>query len=152
MKRKKIIRYTLLTVLVLLAGAAWYIYKEYNRRHKDTARLKPDFSVQAPALISEFQADEHASNNKYWDKVIRVEGVLKEISKDDKGFYSLALGDTSSMSSVRCSMEALHNDDAAAAAKGSLVVVKGVCAGFNSDELLGSDVILVRTVIDKNKN
>ena len=77
--------------------------------------------------------------------------MLKEIVKDDKGFYSLALGDTSSMSSVRCSIDSVHSKEAAAVKKGSTIAVKGICSGFNADDMLGSDVILVRSVIDSKK-
>ena len=56
-----------------------------------------------------------------------------------------------SVSSVRCSIDSVHNIEAAAVKKGNNVSEKGICSGFSSDELLGSDVVLVRSVID-NKN
>ncbi len=149
MKRKKIIRYVVLPLLVILAAAAFYIYKEYNRTHKDTAKLKPDYSLPAARLVSEFETNEQASNKKYWDKVIRVEGDVKEVLKDDRGFISIALGDTSSLSSVRCSIDSQYTKDAGHIRKGDKVAIKGICSGYNADELLGSDVILVRSVPDK---
>lgn len=151
MKRKNIFRYILLPLLLISLLTAVYIYKEYNRTHKDTAKLKPDFSVTATGLLKEFETSEQASNKKYWDKVVRVEGMIKELNKDEKGFYSIVLGDTASMSSVRCSVDSAHTAEAASLKKGSVVTVKGICTGFNSDELLGSDVILVRAVVE-NKN
>ncbi len=151
MKRKKIIRYILIAVFIIVAAVALYIYKEYNRTHKDTASLKPDYSLEAASLIKEFEADEKASNKKFWDKVLKVQGMVKEVIKDDKGFYTVALGDTSSMSSVRCSIDSVHSNEAATVKKGSIIAVKGVCSGFNADELLGSDVILVRSVVDHKK-
>jgi hypothetical protein len=75
--------------------------------------------------------------------------VLKEATADDKGFYTLALGDEGSMSSVRCSVDSLYTADAAALSTGKTVKVKGVCSGFTADELLGSDVTLVRCAITK---
>lgn len=151
MKRKFFFRYVILPLLVVMAAAAVYIYREYNRTHKDTAKLKPDYTVSATGLIKEFETSEQAANKKYWDKVLRVEGMIKELSKDDKGFYSIILGDTASMSSVRCSVDSMHTAEAAPLKKGSVVTVKGICTGFNSDELLGSDVILVRSVVDNKK-
>ncbi len=148
MKRKNILRYIVLPLLVLLGAAAIYIYKEYNRTHKDTARLKPDYSVTATDLVKEFSENEQASNKKYWDKVIRVEGMVKELIKDEKGFYSIALGDTNAMSSVRCSVDSAHGSGAASVQKGNIIVVKGICSGYNADEMLGSDVLLVRSVVD----
>lgn len=148
MKRKKIIRYSLLAILLLAAAAAIYIYKEYNRRHKDTARLKPAYSIEATALLKEFESSESGSNKKFLDKVLRVEGMVKSLEQDEKGFYSVILGDTGSMSSVRCSIDSVHGPQAAAVKKGSRLAVKGICTGFNKDELLGSDLILVRSVVD----
>ena len=151
MKRKKIIRYVLLSLLVIIAAAALYIYKEYNRTHKDTANLKPDYSLAAASLVREFETNQEQSNKKYWDKVIRVEGMVKDITRDERGFFSVVLGDTSSMSSVRCSIDSAHTNEAARVKKGDMIAVKGICSGFNADELLGSDVILVRAVVDKKE-
>lgn len=151
MKRKNIIRYIVLPLLLVLAAVAFYIYKEYNRTHKDTARMKPDFTVTASQLIGEFESNEQNSGKKYWDKVIRVEGMVKELTRDERGFYTIILGDSVSMSSVRCSVDSSHSAEAAALKTGMQTAVKGICSGFNADELLGSDVILVRSVVDAKK-
>jgi tRNA_anti-like len=151
MKRKNIIRYIVLPLLLILGVAAIYIYKEYNRTHKDTARLKADYSATAVDLMAEFSANEQASNKKYWDKVIRVTGMVKEVTHDDKGFYSIALGDTASMSAVRCSIDSIHGNTAAAVKSGAIITVKGICSGYRADELLGSDVLLVRSVVENEK-
>jgi len=150
MKRKRKLLYILTGVLVVIAVAAWYIYSEYNRTHKDTALLKPDYTLNALDIIREFEADEPASGKKYWDKVIRVTGAVKNITKDEQGSFFVSLGDSSSLSSVRCSIDSAHSSEAARVHPGSYIAVKGICAGFSADELLGSDVILVRCVFDKN--
>jgi len=151
MKRKRMIWYIPLAVLLVLAVLAAYIYKEYNRTYEDTAEIKPDYSVTAASLLKEFEMDEPASNKKYWDKVILVNGMVKDRVKDDRGLYSLILGDTASMSSVRCNMDSVHNKEASAVKKGDQLSMKGICTGFNADELLGSDVILVRCVVYSKK-
>ncbi len=151
MKKGKKILIILGVILVVAAAAAFYIYKEYNRTHKDTADLEPDYSLSATNLIQEFETGEQAANKKYWDKIIEVDGVVKDISKDDKGFYSVVLGDTASMSSVRCSLDSVHNVEAAVFKKGSTASLRGICTGFNADELLGSDVILVRCAVISKK-
>lgn len=151
MKRKNILRYIVLPLLLVLGAVAIYIYREYNRTHKDTAKLKPDYSITATDLVKEFSDNEQVCNKKYWDKVIRVEGMVKELTKDEKGFFSIALGDTASMSSVRCSIDSTHSNEAASLQRGSVIAVKGICSGYNADELLGSDVILVRSVVDHKK-
>jgi len=151
MKRKKMIWYVLLAILLVLAVLVVYVYKEYNRTHEDTAAINPDYSIEAGILLKEFEMDEPASNKKYWDKVMLVDGMVKELVKDDRGLYSVILGDTASMSSVRCSMDSAHSNEAATVKKGDQLAMKGICTGFKADELLGSDVILVRCVVDSKK-
>jgi hypothetical protein len=151
MKRKKIIRYIVLPLLVIGAVAAIYLYKEYNRKHKDTAKTKADYSLPASDLLAEFASNEKASGEKYMDKVLRVEGMIKDIIKDEKGFYTVLLGDTSSMSSVKCSIDSTHTSEADHLQKGTMLAVKGVCTGYTADELLGADVVLVRSVVDPKK-
>lgn len=138
-------------LLIIIVAALLYLYKEYNRTNKDTAGLTPDYTVPASSIIKEFETDESLAGRKYTDKIILVHGFIKDLLKDDRGFYSVMLGDTASMSSVKCSMDSIYNHMALTLQKGTYATVKGVCAGFNADELLGSDVILVRCVIDKNK-
>ncbi len=151
MKRKKIIRYIVLPLLVIGAVAAIYIYKEYNRKHKDTAKVKADYSLLAADLLAEFSNNEKASGEKYMDKILRVEGTVKDIIKDEKGFYTVSLGDTASMSSVRCSIDSTHTSEVVNLQKGTKLAVKGVCTGYTADELLGADVVLVRSVVDSKK-
>jgi len=150
MRRKKTVRYLIILLLIVIVTGALYFYKEYNRKNKDTIQRKADYTIAAVLIIKEFETDESSARKKYSDKVIRTEGIVKDIIKDDHGFYSVMLGDAASMSSVKCSMDSVHNADAAGLQTGTQVSIKGICAGFNADELLGSDVVLVRCVIDRN--
>ncbi len=149
MKRKKIITWVIAILLIAGAGGAYYAYQEYNRKQKDTADLKADFTATAVALLDEYQKDEKAANARYLGKVLQVDGLVKDLLRDDKGFYSVVLGDTASMSSVRFSMDSLHNAQAATLVKGNKAVLKGICTGYNADEMLGSDLILNRAIIEK---
>jgi uncharacterized protein YyaL (SSP411 family) len=152
MKRKKLIRNIVLVVLLIGSVAVFYVYKEYNRTHKDTAEITSDFSATATGLIQEFEVNEQAANKKYWDKIIEVKGMVKEVVQDDRGFYTVILGDTAVMSSVRCSMDSTHNAEAVVIKKGEIYSMKGICTGYNADELLGSDVILVRCAVQSKNN
>jgi hypothetical protein len=145
MSKKKII---LLTLLIAAAGGGWYVYKEYNRTNKDLRNTNPDFVTTATELIAEYERNDSLANKKYNGRVVELNAPVKKIEKDEKGFYTLVLGDSSSLSSVRCSMDTTHQQDAAVLIAGSSVVVRGSCTGFNKDEMgLGSDVILNRCAI-----
>lgn len=149
MKQKKIVLYIFVVLVTIAAIGAWYFYKEYNRTLKDTSLLTPDYSLPATSLIEEFIVNDSIAGKKYLDKIIRLEGIVKEILKDEAGFNTIILGNTSAMSSVRCSMDSIHNKEADQLRKGSHAAVKGICVGFNASDLLGSDVIMVRCLVEQ---
>lgn len=136
-------------LLVIATGLClWQGLKEYNRKNQDLNDVKADIKISATSLIHEYEMNDSLSNEKYLGKVVEVDGNVKEVKADDGGFYTVILGDAGGLSSVRCSMDSTHQQDAAKLVPGSSTTVRGSCTGFNKDELgLGSDVILNRSVI-----
>jgi putative nucleic acid binding protein len=145
---------TILIIVVLaLAIAGWFGWKEYSRTNRDLEKATPDFVVTASEFIREFEASDSVATKKYNGKIIEVTGNVKTVEKDEKEFYTIVIGDSTNLSAVRCSMDTAHNADAAGLTPGSSVRVRGICTGFNNDDLgLGSDVILVRCAIIKKNN
>jgi hypothetical protein len=127
-----------------------YGYREYIRKNKNLSYVKANFKIQANALIKEFEENEKKANEKFLDKIIAVSGAIRDVIKDDKGYYSIVLGGDENMSTVRCSMNSIDQDEVGLLKKGNIIMIKGACTGFNADDLLGSDIILNRCVIQKN--
>jgi hypothetical protein len=142
MSTKKII---IAVILLAVIAGGLYAWREYTRPVKGLDSVTADYTVQATALIQEFMTNEAAANQKYLNKIIAVQGVVKVVDTAD-GACIVALGDTADMLSVRCVM----NDVATGSAvqKGAAVTLKGAVTGFKKDEtgLLGSDVELNRCV------
>jgi hypothetical protein len=150
MSRKKLFTYFLLFIPVAILVVGIYGYREYNRKSKDTHTLTVQFSVSAEELIHAFQTSETVSNKKYPGKVLLVSGKLKTIHTDSSGLVTLVLGDTASLSSVRCSMAVTSDIKASQFLPGSEIMVKGICTGFNPDDMgLGADVLLNNCIISK---
>ncbi len=145
MKKKRIV---LGFFVVAIIGGAWFGYSEYNRKVRDLANVRAQVTMQANELIAAFEQNEVTANAKYLDKIIAVKGIVKKVEEDERGYISFILGDEGSMSSVRCSMDSVHVKDIVHVKDGADVTIKGACTGFNADELLGSDVILNRCVIE----
>lgn len=141
--RKKVI--IGLGIIMLTAGL--YGYLEYNRSNTDLFHIKADFTTSVSTLIQEFESDEKAANEKFLDKIISVQGVIKEVIRDSIGNYTIVLKNGNNSSSVRCSMDNAHPIEVTQSDKGKIIAIKGACTGFNADELLGSDVFLNRCVI-----
>ena len=146
MKKKKII-FIAIAIAIICGGL--YGYKEYTRKVKDLSKVKAHVQMSAADLINAFENDETKANEIFLDKIIAVNGNVKSVEKNDMGYYSVVLGDENNMSSIRCSMDSIHQKDVANLEAGSFITMKGACTGFNADDLLGSDVILNRCVVQK---
>lgn len=136
---------------LLVAAGAFYGYKMYTKGNKDLTKVKPSLTIGADYLVQEFSTNEAAANLKYLPKeefIIDVTGTVKSINKDERGKMTLVLqASLTDMSSVQCAIDSAHVKDIAGVKTGSPAKVRGVVTGFNSDELLGSDVFLARCVL-----
>jgi hypothetical protein len=148
-RKRKIV----LLIIVLASGIiGWYGFKEYIRTNKDLGNVNADVKISAVDLIKEYEKNDSLANSKYLGRIIETNGNIKAIEKDENGYYTIVLADAGTMSSVRCSIDTVHREDAAQLVIGSSATVRGVCTGFNKDEMgLGSDVILNRCVIVQQK-
>lgn len=136
------------SVIIAVLGGAGYGYSEYNRKPKSLDKVKPHVVLSAETLIKDFETNEKDANSKYLDKIIAVDGKIRSVEKSENGYFTVVLGKEGTMSSVRCSMDSVFQQAVANLSAGSEIRMKGACTGFNADELLGSDVILNRCVVD----
>jgi hypothetical protein len=135
MKKSKILKRISVAVFIIILTAGLY---------EEAVTI-----MQSGEIISQFSNNEKNATTAYAGKAILISGKIKAIDKDDKGFYTIALGEDSSMSAVRCSIDSAESASAALQQKGVYVKIKGICTGYVADELgLGSDVILNRCVIE----
>ncbi len=125
----------LLLAILLLAGAAYYFYGEFNRELEGAG--KADYTLNCAALFSEFETDEKAANGKYLDKVVEVSGTVQDVSKNKEGKVTVTM-DGGMMFGVTCEM--FDNESINKYKKGQKIKLKGICTGYLSD------VVLVRCV------
>lgn len=133
---KKALLYTL-PVLLLGLAAAYYVY---NKPHQNIENAHADLQVSASELFAEFEADETQANQKYLEKIVQVEGEIKDISTNDHGQVSLTLKSNSDMFGVICEMDDLTEHKRTEFSVGETVSLKGICTGMLMD------VVLVRCV------
>lgn len=150
---KKQRKMTGVLLIIAIGVGAWQGLREFNRTNQDMTEASAEVKVTSLDLIRSYEENDSLANRQYLGKILEVNGVINKIETDDNGFYTVVLGSTGSLSSVRCSMDSTHQADAANLQKGSSIALRGVCTGFNKDEMgLGSDVILNRCVVLKNNN
>lgn len=130
MNKRSIVFVSIMMLLVIAAIVAWMTY---NKPHQSVDNA--DFSVEAAQLVEVFEQDEAAANEKYLDKVIEVNGVVKDVLKSDNS-VTILLGDPEAMSSVSCSLSPEGSREAGNITQGSLVTIKGICSGMLLDVAL----------------
>lgn len=139
----------IVALIIIASGAYYYV----NRKTQSLSATDSDFQIAAVKLLEEYSSNQKQADQKYLGKIILVNGNLKGIDKDDRGFLTFVLGDPVSMNSIRCSMDTAVVINEASYPSGTVVSLKGECTGFNADDLgLGADIVLNRSIIIQNKN
>lgn len=133
---------------LIILTIAIYGLREYYRKNLPMAEMNISERITYNDLLEAFTQNDSMANSRFLGKVLLVEGPLKTIDFPNK---LISLGDGSSMSSIQCSLEN-SSVPPRHLKKGDVIIVKGNCTGFNADELLGTDVILNRTIVISLKN
>ena len=143
-KRRTILWIVILLLILAGAGRAWYLY---HKPHQGAAGETAAATVEADSLYHQYQADEHAADQRYNGKVISVTGRLTEIQHTG-GSVNWVLSSQSGGGSqpggggIVCQIFAGTKVDPEPH-PGDLVTIKGRCTGFLMD------VNLVDCVPDK---
>jgi len=158
MKRKKIIKISLIVVLAILVVAGGTAFYLFNMPHRDVQQTKSDFSYTSKQIVDEYLEDPEAANQKYLDeegesKILEVTGNVAEISKDFNGQTVVLLQSKGSPAGVSCTFP--KDLEAATTFKvGQSITVKGVIragAGYNEDLEMYENVILDKCSIITSK-
>jgi len=142
---------SLLSILiVLLALGAWQAYRYFYSAPESLSRKNAAFSVHAVELVRQFETDSAAANSKYLGQVLTVQGEVASVDMEEDLTIILKTG--TELSTIRCSMDNAERGKVEKVSVGNRIAVKGNCAGYTQDELLGSDIILNRCVIVETEN
>lgn len=127
-------------ILVLGLIAAGFGYYMYNKPVESLDNKKADISVSADQLLTDYETDENAANDKYLGKVVEVNGKIADVTVED-GKSKIHLETSNPISVVISELDA--GNDAQGLQAGDHAKVKGMCSGYLSD------VILVRATVVK---
>ena len=140
----------LMVVLILLTGIV-YVYREFNRGNKVLSEVKPSIKISANDISVSFAQSDSLANLKFLGKVIEIEGIIKNIEMPDSNISVIVVSGNNEMSSIRCTMDSSFRNTSNPIEIGTLATLKGICTGYNADDLLGSDVLMNRCVVVNRK-
>jgi hypothetical protein len=124
----------LITILTALIG--------FNKKHADTAKVRPDFVITATTLQKEFEDNETAASARYINKIIEVSGIIASTSLSDSAHLNISLKTGSDISSVNCVFPAIG--DLSKFKPGDEITLRGECSGFLMDVLIKNCAIIAK--------
>lgn len=131
---KKII-IPLIIFAVLAAGIGYYMY---NKPVASLNDAKADVTVTADQLLTDYESNEAAANDKYLGKVVEVSGTVSQVSTEE-GKNKVHFETSNPIATVISELD--EGNSAEGIAVGTHAKVKGMCSGYLSD------VILVRSTV-----
>ncbi|MEO6669475.1 MAG: hypothetical protein ABIN36_08365 [Ferruginibacter sp.] len=141
--KKKILIY----LLVLGIGATAVAFYLYNKGPLDV-RGSNGLAVKAVDLYHIFSTDSTVAGSMYIDKILAVQGIVKEVNQKDKQQQVILLKTSDDGAAVNCTMES----PIANVSPSDKLIIKGICSGIGQgDTELGipGDVYLTRCYSEK---
>ena len=137
--------YIKITLFIILAVAVITILTAliaFNKKHADTAKVKPDFVITATTLQKEFEDNEVAASTRYINKILEVSGTIASTAPSDSAHLNVSLKTGSDISSVNCVLPA--KGDLSKFKPGEEITLRGECSGFLMDVLLKNCAIITK--------
>lgn len=127
-------------VLLIAASVGYYVFV-YSATHRRDISEEKAIPITAVALVASYNEDENGSNQKYLNKALIVEGMIKEIGQDQAGNTTVSIDGANDYSSVYCTLK----EKPESIEKGNKISIKGLCIGFTSD------VVITDAIVQPNK-
>jgi len=124
-------------VLILGLSAIWFIYRMYNKPHRDPLS-ETSIQISASDLYLNYESNETEANELYLDKVVEIKGRIAEITTNQELVPIVVLETDNPIFGVRCTME----NPMVNAQVGDTVTIKGICTGYLSDVIITKSVFI----------
>ncbi len=127
-----------LIVLLSIVACIFYFMPKYSAES-----IAPDYTMELSELNVAFDKNEAAASTKYVGKVIAIEGVIQEKSRDQEQASVLLLSNTKNgQPLVLCTMENSESDKVSKLDIGDNVKLKGQCTGKLLEVVMKNGILL----------
>lgn len=148
--KRKIIKWSIIAILIGGIIAASYIYYLWNMPHRDVQNSPVDYELNASDIVSEYLKDPESADDKYLSedgdsKILLVKGTVFSIEEDMDDQKVVLLKEEGDKAGVSCTFMGNTNDHLNVVQKGDVIKVKGVIrsgAGYDEDLELYENVIM----------
>lgn len=137
----------------VIAYSGYKLGEKYimSETHTATEQVKADYIVDATELIKEFATNDTATNKKYLDKVLVVNGNISVVEILPDSTSTIQFADSTGSYAI-FSLEKNQFDQVKSIKSGDAVSIKGVCSGSIFSKILGTTSIsFKRSTLNKTK-
>lgn len=139
---RKVKRYILLSLIIIITIGALIGYQVWNKPHQN---IKNAVAVKTSAIELYNSLTNDSVNTKalFINKIVAVSGEVKEVSKNQQNQQVILLKTNITDGSVNCTMEENIKNIKA----GDMILLRGICIcyiGGDNDMQLPGDVFLIR--------
>jgi hypothetical protein len=148
-KRSWVKKLLIIILILIVSGAAiyWYIATE---KFADTKDRKAVFTENAIDFIREFRKDDSASNRKYRQKIVTINGRVSELESPDSATVNIKFIDTITGDYAIFAFQEQYLSEAKSIKVGDSISVKGSCSGSIYSDLLDAyNIGFIRSTLNK---
>lgn len=153
MKKRKIIKAVIITVVIGIIGAGVIGYYMFNKPHRNVQNVDADYALSSSQVVTEYLTDKIAANEKYLSadgdsKILAVTGTVNKISDDFNGQKVVLLKNENDKAGVSCSFTKETNGSVAELKIGQTATIKSVIrsgASYDDDLEMFENVILEKS-------
>lgn len=139
MRRRVLIIITLMVLLLLVLVA----YHFYSQKTVNVETTRSDYALDSDSILSAFHNAPAIASSTYIGKMVTLSGILQQVDTLGNN-TTLVIGSSRFKGSVRCSMDSIFPLNISLLSLPSRIRIKGICTGYNEDDILGNDLILNR--------
>jgi multidrug efflux pump subunit AcrB len=139
----------IIIAVVIIAAIGFGVYKYSMRAVPDVTNEAAKFTTSFADVNTKMNNTDTTALQQYTNQIITVSGIVSNIQKSDSSI-TISVGDSSNMNTIECQIDNRHQQDFETMTIMQPVNIKGVCAGYNMDDMgLGSSLQLKNCVLGK---
>lgn len=121
---------------IMAAVYVWFFV--YNKPHRDYEKAEPDHKLTAEELFFQFRHDKNIADSLYTGMVLEVTGNIDKVEAADSIVVTVFIFDKGMFGDegVRCMMLPNHHTKLKHYNKGSEIIIKGYCTGYNDTDVI----------------
>lgn len=124
-----------------LTCIGYYGFQYYNSSTKDIIKLETELYLSSDNLTRSFRSNEVFANSIYAEKIIEVEGSIKEIVQVNER-YTVVLQGEDEFSYILCDMLPEKADMIENFEPGQTIYLKGICKGYLNDVIMLNCIVV----------